>query len=331
MAPSPNQSNRQELLTAESESPSIQVSVIVPVAEGHDDLVEIYRTHARVLREAGYIFEFIFVIDPRLGPVAEKLETLVTQEEPIRIVVLSREYGEATALTIGFQEARGEVLMTLPAYFQTVPDGLAKVLRRLENGEDLVIARRWPRTDGWINRVQNYVFHFITRLVTQMPFRDLNCGLKGMRRPVVREIHLYGELHRFLPLLACQRGFRVAEVLVPQHPKDVHMRIHPPWVYVMRLLDILTLVFLFKFIEKPLRFFGLLGGTLFGSGFLISLMLTIQKIAGSIALADRPLLILGVLLMVLGIQTGCIGLLGEIIIFTHARKMKRYTIERFLK
>ncbi len=313
------------------DKPSVTASVIVPVAERYDDLAEIYQTHADVLNGIGYSFEFIFVIDGGLAESARQLEPLVALGAPIRIVALPRSYGEATALMIGFEQARGDVLITLPAYFQTVPGGIQKVLSVLDEGNDMVVARRWPRIDPWINQVQNYGFHLITRWLTGVQLHDLACGLKGLRRRVVREIHLYGDLHRFLPLLAYQRGFRVAEVSVPQHPQDGRMRVYRLGTYLRRLLDILTLVFLFKFTKKPLRFFGLIGAGLFGAGFFVSLVLAIQKILGLTTLADRPLLILGVLLMVLGVQTGSIGLLGEIIIFTHARKMKDYTVEKVLR
>jgi len=148
---------------------------------------------------------------------------------------------------------------------------------------------------------------------------------------VAKELQLYGDLHRFLPLLTFQKGFRILEVNVAQHVADYSMRLYKPGLYVRRLLDILTIVFLFKFTKKPLRFFGLIGAGLFGAGFLTSSVLALQKMFGMIALADRPLLILGVLLMVLGVQFGSIGLLGEIIIFTHARKMKEYAVEKFLR
>ena len=313
------------------DKPSVAVSVIIPVAERCDDLAEIYHAHAGVLNGIGCRFEFIFVIDGKYAEEARRLEPLVALEEPIHVVVLPRSYGEATALAIGFEQARGEVLITVPAYFQTVPQGIQKVLSLLHGGNDMVVARRWPRIDSWINLVQNHGFHLIVRWLTGVKFHDLGCGLKRLHRRVSREIHLYGDLHRFLPLLAYQRGFRVAEVEVPQHTADRRIRIYKPGIYLRRLLDILTLVFLFKFTKKPLRFFGLIGAGLFGSGLFISGILAVQKVLGLTALADRPLLILGVLLMVLGVQTGSIGLLGEMIVFTHARKMKDYTIEKILK
>ena len=271
------------------------------------------------------------MFDEGFAEAARKLDPLVAAGEPINVVALHRNYGEATALMIGFEHGRGELLMTVPAYFQTVPEGILKVMSVLEAGNDVVVARRWPRIDPWVNRMQNRGFHLITRWLTGVALHDLGCGVRVLRRKVFREINLYGDLHRFLPFLAYQRGFRMAEVDVPQHPLDGRLRVYRPGVYLRRLLDILTLVFLFKFTKKPLRFFGLIGTGLFGVGLVICLVLTVQKILGLAALADRPLLILGVLLMVLGFQTGSIGLLGEMIIFTHAKRLKDYTIEKILR
>jgi glycosyltransferase involved in cell wall biosynthesis len=303
------------------------VSVVVPVAERADDLVEIYRTHAAVLVRRGVRYEFVVVADSGFEHAVRPLVELARRDaEPIRVLVLPRRFGEATALSVGFREARGEIVVTLPAYFQTEPHGLDAVLDALERGDDLVVGRRWPRTDPWVNRAQNAAFHAITRRSTGVPLHDVSCGLKAMRRGVTREVRPYGDLHRFLPLLAVQRGFRVSEVDVPQHPADRRTRVHAPGIYLRRVLDLFTLFFLTKFVRKPLRFFGLIGAGLFGSGFLICLALAIYKFAAGAPLVDRPLLILGVLLMVLGVQVGSIGLLGEIVIFTHSRRMRDYTI-----
>jgi len=312
-------------------NPAVGVSVVIPVTERCDDLTEIYRAHAAVLSRCGYSFEFIFVIDGGFEGSGKTLSSLVAAGEPIQVVSLNRPFGEATALAIGFERAKGEVLVCLPSYFQTGPDGLEKVLDTLAQGYDLVIARRWPRIDSWSNKLQNRVFFLFLSWLTDVKFHDLGCSLRAMKKQVAREVPLYGDLHRFIPLLAYQKGFRITEVDVPQHPADSKLRIYRPGIYLRRLLDILTVVFLFKFTKKPLRFFGLIGTGLFGGGFFISLVLAVQKVLGLVSLADKPLLILGVLLMVLGVQMGSIGLLGEIIIFTHARKMKDYAVEKFLK
>ncbi len=302
------------------------VSVVVPVAERCDDLAEIYRAHAAILARRGQPFEFLFVLDHGFEGAGASLVALAESGAPIRVIVLPRRYGEAAALSIGFREAKGEVVLTLPAYFQADPSGVETVLETLEKGADLVVARRWPRTDPWVNRVQNAAFHAITRRTTGATLHDVSCGVRAIRREVACEVRPYGDLHRFLPLLALQRGFTVVEVDVPQHPADRKARLRGPGIYLRRLLDLVTLLFLVKFVRKPLRFFGLVGAALFGAGFVVCAALVVHKFAAGAALADRPLLILGVLLMVLGVQVGSIGLLGEIVIFTHSRRIRDYAI-----
>lgn len=314
-----------------SESMTVAVSVVVPVTERCNALDEIYRVHAEVLRSLVPSFEFIFVLDEGYEKAAQPLHGLIGKGEPIRIVPLQRHFGEATVLMVGFQQAQADVIVTLSAYFQTLPEGLRTVMSSLNEGYDLIVTRRYPRQDPWINRLQNRVFHCAMRLLTGVQFHDMSCGLRGIRKHVVREVNLYGDLHRFLPLLAYQRGFRVVERDVAQHPADCHSRMLRPGVYLRRFLDIITVVFLFKFTKKPLRFFGLVGAGLFSGGLGISMILAMQKLFGLTGLTDRPLLILGALLMVLGVQTASVGLLGEMIVFTHARKMKDYTVKSILK
>lgn len=312
--------------TGEAEAGAPAVSVVVPVAERCDDLAEVYRAHAAVLERRGERFEFLFVVAPGFEREMGLLFALAAAEAPLRVIALPRAYGEAAALSLGFREARGAVVVTVPAYFQTDPEGLDRVLGGLAEGHDLVVARRWPRTDAWVNRVQNVAFHAITRRTTGAALHDVSCGLRAIRREVALEVRPYGDLHRFLPLMAYQRGFDVAEVEVPQHPADRKARLRGPGIYLRRLLDLVTLLVLFKFVRKPLRFFGLVGAGLFGAGFLVCAALVVYKFAAGAALVDRPLLILGVLLMVLGVQVGSIGLLGEIVIFTHARRLREYEV-----
>lgn len=309
----------------------VGVTVVVPVTELSDDLVALYRKHAAVLDQSRHSYEFIFVMDGKWGRAGSALKQLATDGEPIRIVTFNRSFGESTALMVGFEQARGEVVVTLPAYPQTVPEGIHQVLDALKEGYDLVVTRRWPRQDSIINQLQTKGFHFVTSFLTGVKFQDSGCGLKGLSRRVIRELDLYGDLHRFIPFLAYQKGFRIVELDIPQDVANRKTRMYRPGVYLRRLLDILTLAFLFKFTKKPLRFFGLIGCGLFTVGFCLSLSLVIEKLLGWTVLSDRPLLLLGILLMVLGVQTGSIGLLGEIIVFTHARKLKDYSVDRVLR
>ncbi len=307
------------------------LSVVVPVTERCDSLDEIYRAHVACLKDAVSTFEFLFVLDEGFAASAQSLKELIAQGEPIRIIHLHRHFGEATVLMVGFQQIQYDAIITVPAYFQALPEGIHVVLNALEEGYDLVVTRRYPRNDPLINRLQNRIFHGLIHFFTGVQFHDMSCGLRGIRQQVVREVSLYGDLHRFLPLLAYQRGFTIVEKKVPQHPADNHRRVYAPGVYLRRVLDVMTVIFLFKFTKKPLRFFGLVGSGLFVTGFIISAILAIQKIFGLTGLAHRPILILGVVLMVLGVQVGSVGLLGEMIVFTHARKVKDYAVKAILK
>jgi glycosyltransferase involved in cell wall biosynthesis len=308
----------------------VSVSVIVPVTGRHGNLAEVYSTHAEVLRRTSRSFEFVFVCDGGFETAADPLRTLQQEGEPIRVLRLSRVFGEATALMVGFRHARADIVVTLAAYLQVAPEGTLDLLDVIDRGADVAVASRTDRRDPIINRLQHHAFRALINWFVGIPF-DISCGLKAIRRRVTQEMHLYGDLYRFLPLLAHQRGFRVIEIPVKQHPQDTRTRVYRPGVYLNRLLDIVTVAFLFKFTRKPLRFFGLIGMALFAAGLLTSLVLAGQRLFGGTALADRPLLLLGVLLMVLGVQVGSIGLLGELIVFTHARRMKDYSIDTILK
>ncbi len=328
---SPQLSKIQKIVQHEQE-PSVSVSVVLPVTDRHHDVAKVYEAYAGVLRQSGYSFEFIVVVDGGNEDVSQSLRSLVDNGEPIQVVVLRRAFGEATLLSVGFEKCRADIIVTVPAHFQTEPAGLHEIMRLLYAGNDFVVGRRWPRKDFWFNRVQHAVFHGLAGLFTGVKvFHDMTCGLKGFKKQVIHDVQLYGDLYLFFPVLAYRRGYRVVEVAIPQHREDCRARVYPVGLYLTRLLDIVTLAFLVKFTRKPLRLFGSIGAVLFGAGFLISLMLTIERVLGATTLADRPLLILGVLLMVLGVQTGSIGLLGEIIIFTHARRMKEYTVHKILR
>jgi glycosyltransferase involved in cell wall biosynthesis len=308
----------------------MDISVVVPVSGHFGDLEEIYTSFSRELDRTGRQYEFIFVDNGVGGRSYQLLQRLQERQPTVKVIKFNRVFGEAVALSVGFQKARGDVLITLASFMQTHPKDLHKLLKEIDDGSDLVIGWRYPRIDPFLNRLQSYAFNWITRRMTAFPMHDLNCGLRVMRRKVVDEIPIYGDQFRFLPILAHRQGFRVKEVQVRHEQELGKTGVYGLGSYVRRLLDILTLFFLIKFAKKPLRFFGLIGSTIFGAGFLINIYLTIIRLMGN-RIGDRPLLLLGVLLMVVGIQMVSIGLVGEIIIFTHAEKLKEYNVEEFLE
>lgn len=304
----------------------IKLSVVIPVSERYDNVKSVYSAYRDALKSTGITHEFVYVLDGDYPDVLSELGNLNEADENIKIVKLARSFGEATALTAGFEHTSGELIMTLPAYLQILPAEITKLIE-YAGDYDMLVARRWPRSDSLANRIQSRLFHLPIRLLTGLNYSDLGCSVRLMKRKVTEELHIYGDQHRFLPLLAFKQGFRVIEVDAAQAHEDTKRRLYSPGIYLRRLLDIVSVFFLLKFTKKPMRFFGLLGSSVFGIGSIVLLIAAIQRIFWSIPLADRPILLLGSLLVVLGIQIFAIGLVGEIIIFTHAKDMKEYTVE----
>lgn len=305
------------------------ISIIIPVSERNDDIVPLYEAYQQAL--SGYEPEFVYVLDGDFPESMRALKELKACGESLTIVKLARCFGEATALTAGFKQAGGDIIVTLPAYEQVVPAEVEKVLAKMLGGQtDLVIGRRWPRIDTWINRLQAGTFSGLARLMVGRQFNDLGCSVRAMKRQVLEEVPLYGDQHRFLPILADKQGFRIVEVNVQQSPRDAFRRVYAPGVYVRRLLDLFTVFFLTKFTKKPLRFFGLVGAFLLVAGCLTIVYPVIERMFFGVALMDRPVILLGSLMLLLGVQVLAVGLIGEIIIFTHASELREYTVEEII-
>ena len=303
------------------------LSVIVPISGRHDEVSALYREYKTAVEKSAQRFEFVFVLDGPYPKAFESLQNLQAEGEPIRIVQLAKWFGEATALMAGFEHSSNDTLALLPAHRQVEATKLHVALEALEEC-DVVVARRWPRVDSWINRVQTKIFNSLLSSLTGDRLQDIGCSVRVLRRKVTDEISLYGDQFRFLPQQASRLGFRLKEVDIPQSAEDDQPRVYSPGVYLRRLLDILTILFLAKFTKKPLRFFGLLGSCISAAGGIILLSMIIQRAAFGIALGDRPALFLVSLLIVLGVQLFALGLLGELVIFTHAKEIKEYTVEK---
>jgi hypothetical protein len=307
------------------------ISVVIPVCHGRGDLCELYRQYSREISKTSYSCEFIFVIDGNDLGMSDRQRQLTELDPEVRVLTLNRSLGEAAALAFGFENARAPIVVTLPAYFQVEPSEIQQVIKTLTQGEvDLVVSQRCPRKESLFGQLRSHVFHRLVGVVTGRTHQDLACGVRAMKRQVAREVALYGDLHYFFPILAYQRGFNVAEITVQPSRHDSGHRVFQPVSYLRRVLDLVNLFFLFKFTRKPLRFFGSVGLALFGSGALITGYLGAYRLLEFGGISQRPLLMLGVLLMVVGVQLFSIGLLGELIIFTHAREAKEYQIHDVL-
>lgn len=306
------------------------LSVIVPVGHRQSPPEDLYADYVRGLEATGRTYEFVFVLDGEQRAFRDGLARLHAGGAPITVVALTRSFGESTAVMAGFARAKGRTILTLPAYHQVDPAGIAKLVDAAD-GADLAIARRWPRAGGALERTRRAAYHALLARVTKLRFSDIACGARAFRREVLQEIQLYGDQSRFLPYLADRHGFRIAEVDVAQSPRDRYEGTYAPREYFRSVLDIFSVFFLVRFTKRPLRFFGMVGMGTFGAGSLWLLALVAQRQLLEIGLADRPALLVAALLMVLGVQVFALGLLGELVIFTHARQLKDYHIAEVIQ
>jgi len=315
----------------DSASGNVDISVIIPVGARHAaDILALYDDYRMGLEALGSAYEVIFVLDGPRPELAADVQRLLSSGDPVSVIGLTKRFGEATALVAGFQRARGRIILTLPAYHQIRGQEIGKLVRALGTA-DLAIGRRWPRVGSRFEAIRRDAFHRVLASITGQRFHDLGCGARAMKRRVLEEISLYGEQHRFLPVLTSRLGFKVLEVELHQSPLDRLEGRYPTREYVRRALDICTVFFLVRFTKKPLRFFGMIGVSTFVVGVALVAWLAIERLIFGQPLADRPALLLSSLLVVLGMQLFALGLLGELIIFTHARDIKDYQIEEVVR
>jgi glycosyltransferase involved in cell wall biosynthesis len=305
---------------------AVALSVVVPVNREEPDLAETHRAYKAAIESIGDTYEFIYVLDGSYPKTLATLKALKEADPLLIVLVLGGETGEAAALASGFRHARGEIVLTLPAHLQVDPNDIPRVVGALDDCQ-MAVGRRSAINSTLGQRILAGTFHRVLRVLFGHGLGDLVCRVRACRRAVLDEIGIYGFQHHFVPLLAQQQGFDVHEVDVRPGPASVAVR-RNPLVYLGILFDILTLYVLLKFTKKPLRFFGSIGMLVLIPGLLFTATLAIARLFYAVPLADRPALILGVLLIVLGIQIIALGLIGEIVIFASGRRIKDYTIDK---
>lgn len=298
----------------------VEISVVCPVGRDGRDLEQVHREFREALASTNRTAEFIYVLDGHWPEHEAALRKIREDRFPTRVLRMAKGFGEATALQVGFERAAGSYVLTVSAWLQIDAKVVLRVLEALDGGAEAVVTRREPRSDALFNRIQSRVFHGLIRRLVGQNFEDMTCGVRGFTREAALKLDLYGDQHRFIPVIAVRHGYHVTEIPGAQHSANKQIRLYAPGVYLRRLLDILNIYFLTQFTRKPLRFFGLVGSTIGAIGLLLTAWLAVERLAFDLPLADRPLLLLGILLIVLGVQVISIGLLGEIIIFLSARR-----------
>ena len=295
------------------------LSVVVPVYNEERSVELLYDEIAAALDPLDHEWEAVFVDDGSTDGSFAALTRLHSRAANVRVVRLRRNFGKAAALAAGFAQASGDVIATLDADGQDDPAELPRLLAKLDEGYDLVSGWKVRRRDPWRRRLVSRVFNAVTGWISGVRLHDMNCGFKAYRAEVVRGLPLYGELHRFIPVLAHERGYRVTELAVNHRPREHGRSRYGIERYLRGFFDLITVTFMGRYRHRPLHLFGGLGLALGGIGFLICVYLTVLWFAGN-AIGHRPLLTLGVLLVVVGMQFLSLGLIGEMITTHHEER-----------
>jgi glycosyltransferase involved in cell wall biosynthesis len=311
--------------SATGERETFDVSLLVLAVDRLALLDDLIAQYVAPLRESGRTVEVIVALPSHHARAAARLVPLIERGEPIRVVESERQASEAALMRRGLSAASGRTIVTMPAHPRVEPAALVRLVERVEEGVDVAVARRWPRRDPLINRLQHWGIHRLVGTLGAGRVHDLGCGVRAMRRDVPNDVPLYGEFARFFPILALHRGYTVEEVPAAQHPDDLGARVYGPGVYVRRMIDVLGLMFLVRFTDKPLRFFGLIGAVLSAVGFVTLVVMVIDRIQG-VALGTRPLLLLAVLCLALGLQAIAFGLIGEMIVHFNSVGRRVYRV-----
>jgi glycosyltransferase involved in cell wall biosynthesis len=311
------------------------ISIVVPLYNEESSLEQLYEEISRALEARGQAYEVIFVDDGSTDGSLSVLTQLHSESSNVVVIHLRRNFGKAAALQAAFLEARGDIVVTIDADLQDDPAEIPQLLAKLDEGFDLVSGWKTRRNDPWSRRVLSRIFNWTTGFVSGVRLHDVNCGLKAYRAEVLRGLRLYGELHRFIPVLAAYRGFRAAEIPVNHRPRQHGRSRYGLNRYLRGFFDLLTVTFMGRYRHRPLHLFGGVGLLLGLAGFVTLLYLTVIKIGGG-AIGHRPLLTLGVLLIVVGIQFLSLGLISELITSQHEERMAErertdFTVEEILR
>ena len=305
-----------------------RISVVVPLFNEKDALDQLYAELVEEAERLPYEFEFIFVDDGSSDGSHKVLRRFLRSDSRLQVIRFRRNFGKSAALSAGFSRASGDVIVTLDADLQDKPAEMGKLLKRLEEGYDLVSGWKRIRRDPITKRWPSRLFNFATSVLTGVPLHDINCGFKAYRREVINEVRVYGEMHRYIPVLASYRGFRVSEVPV-EHRSRVHgVSKFGAGRFVGGFFDLLTVIMLTRYNSKPLHIFGVLGVLSFLAGFVIELYLSVGWLLGR-PISDRPLFFLGIVLLLVGVQFIFFGLLAEMIAYS-ARRQEEYSIQERL-
>jgi len=303
------------------------LSIVIPVLNEVESIPELYREIVAGVAPLNLPWELIFIDDGSTDGTGTELRRLFQRDSRVRIIEFRRNFGKSAALAAGFQMAAGDAVVTMDADLQDLPAEIPGLIDQLNAGADLVSGWKYPRHDPISKTLPSSIFNSVVRRFSGVALHDFNCGLKAYRRDVVKEIKIYGELHRYIPVLAHFRGFRVVEIKVSHRARRYGRSKFGSARFARGFFDLLTVLFLAQYTRRPLHFFGWFGITALMLGFIINAYLATIWFLGH-HIGTRPLLTLGVLLMIMGAQFVVFGLLAEMI--ASSKTENDYSVRRTL-
>ncbi len=298
------------------------ISVVVPLFNEEESLPELEQAIESSLKEK-YSYEIIFVDDGSTDDSWKVIRKLGEEREYVKGISFRNNQGKSVALQTGFEAASGKYVVTMDADLQDDPNEVPEMIQMLEEGADLVSGWKKERFDPISKTIPSKFFNFVTRRATGIRLHDFNCGLKAYKSEVVKNIYLYGELHRYVPMLAKKAGFMaISEKVVTHHPRKYGNTKFGLSRFINGFLDLVTILFVQRYLQRPMHFFGSIGVLLLIVGGAINLYMAFLRLVFDMGIGNRPLLFLGILLMVLGVQFFSTGLIGELINIHHVEKKK---------
>lgn len=311
----------------------MDLSIVVPVFNEEESLDPLMEETSTVLEALGRDYEIIVVDDGSTDRSYPILMRLHRSHARLKVVRLKRNFGQTAAVAAGLAQAKGEVIVAMDGDGQNDPKDIPALLSKLDEGFDLVSGWRFPRQDPfWRRRLPSQIANGLISWITRVRLHDYGCTLKALRRDIAKELKLYGEMHRFIPAIAYERGARIAEIQVRHRPRMWGKSKYGITRTFRVVLDLLTVKFLLSYATRPLHVFGLIGFVSGGAGFVIAVYLTIQKIVYGFEIGRRPLLLLAVLLILVSFQFITMGLLGEMLARTYHESLNKpiYVIKEIL-
>lgn len=305
-------------------------SFVIPVYDEEQSLPLLYEQLTTQLQKLGQSYEIIFIDDGSRDNSFKVIEELHRQDAAVKAIRFRRNFGKTPALMAGFQRCRGDIIFTMDADLQDDPAEIPAFLEKLNEGYDLVSGWKFPRLDPLSKTLPSKVFNTTVALTTGVTLHDMNCGFKAYRREVIDELRIYGELHRFIPVLAAGRGFRITEIKVQHHPRKFGVSKFGAKRFTRGFLDLLSVLFLTTYMRTPLRLFGTLGFLSFLIGFLIDLYVLGLKVFAGEQISHHPVVFLGIVFMIFGVSMVLTGFQSEMIRFYNYQSRHEYSIRQVL-